>query len=216
VAPVRIGRPPLTDEAVEQRRTHILGVTLGLVARDGADRVRLRDVAHEANVSVGMLQHYFATRDALLREAFFAHAQEVVARVEFAARAGASPWARIASLVVSITSADDYLERCALWIEFAAAASRDGELRRMMTEAYGRWRVPLTEAVQAGVEDGIFRPVLSPSSVVDNLLALIDGYELALAIGEKTDVLQVAREMTAVAALLLGYDEPSGTDVDAG
>ncbi|MFD1827064.1 MULTISPECIES: TetR/AcrR family transcriptional regulator [Mumia] len=214
MASVRIGRPPLNDEAVEQRRSHILGVTLALVARDGADRVRLRDVAQEASVSVGMLQHYFATRDALLHEAFSAHAQEVVARVEVASRADVDPWERIRSLVLSITNPEDYLQRCSLWVEFAAAASRDVGLRTLMTEAYGRWRVPLNDAVQAGVDAGIFHPVLPPASVVENLLALIDGYEVALAIEEKTDVDKVADEMTAVAGALLGYD--AGAAADAG
>ncbi|WP_262849613.1 TetR/AcrR family transcriptional regulator [Mumia quercus] len=209
MAPVRIGRPPLDEQAVEQRRSRILGVTLTLVARDGADRVRLRDVAQEAGVSVGMLQHYFATRDSLLHEAFSAHAHQVVERVEGASRVDADPWERIRSLVLSITSPEDYLQRCTLWVEFAAAASRDPALRRLMNEAYGRWRVPLNDAVQAGVESGIFRPVLPPSSVVENLLALIDGYEVSLAIGEKTDVARVAEEMTAVARTLLGYDRGS-------
>jgi AcrR family transcriptional regulator len=205
----RTGRPPLAEEAVEQRRAHILGATLGLVARVGADRVRLRDVADEANVSVGMLQHYFSTRDALLREAFHTHAAAVADRVQTAGNVDADPWERIVSLITSITRPADFLQRCALWIEFAAAASRDAELRTLMSEAYDRWRTPLTEAVRAGVEDGLFRPILPASSVVNTLLALIDGYELAVAIGEQTDISRVGSELTAVARALLDHHAPA-------
>jgi len=196
----------LTDAAVEERRSRILSATLALVAREGADRVRLRDVARDAHVSVGMLQHYFATRDDLLREAFHAHAQAVVARVDEATRESDDPWERIAALVVSITGSDDVLARCALWVEFAAAASRDPELRKLMAQAYGRWRAPLQEAVEAGVATGLFRPVLGTSAVVECLLALIDGFEISLAIEEKTDVAEVARLLTDAAAALLGRD----------
>jgi AcrR family transcriptional regulator len=193
-----------------QRRAHILHATLGLVARVGADRVRLRDVADEANVSIGMLQHYFSTRDALLREAFHTHAAEVTDRVQTAGALDVDPWQRITSLITSITRPADFHQRCVLWVEFAAAASRDAELRTLMSEAYDRWRTPLTEAVQAGVSAQLFRPLLSAESVVNTLLALIDGYELAVAIGEQPDISRVGSELTAVAQALLDHRSPAG------
>jgi AcrR family transcriptional regulator len=204
-APRRIGRPPLTDEEVGERREHILAVTLRLVARDGSDRVRLRDVASEADASVGMLQHYFDTRDDLLREAFRSHARRVVGNVEGALSRADDAWGRITALVGDITRSPDYLQRCALWVEFAAASIRDAELRDLMLDTYSQWRAPLAKAIAEGVEQGVFSPVMPEAAVADSLLALFDGYEIALAIREQTDVERVADTMIEAARALLGY-----------
>ena len=64
-------------EAVEierkiDRRDEILAAAATVMARMGFERMRLRDVATEAGVSIGLLQHYFETREQLGRETFAA------------------------------------------------------------------------------------------------------------------------------------------------
>ena len=52
------------------RRDEVLAAAATVMARMGFERMRLRDVATEAGVSIGLLQHYFETREQLGREAF--------------------------------------------------------------------------------------------------------------------------------------------------
>lgn len=54
---------------VEQQRTHIAEAVGRLIARGGLEAVSLRSVAREAEVSMGRVQHYFATKDELLLDA---------------------------------------------------------------------------------------------------------------------------------------------------
>src|SRR5262249_36497332 len=54
----------------DEQRVAILDATLDLVASEGCDTLRLRDVAARARVSIGSVQHYFDTRENLLIEAF--------------------------------------------------------------------------------------------------------------------------------------------------
>jgi AcrR family transcriptional regulator len=176
------GRPALTEDQLRQRKRAILGVALTLVATQGADAVRLRDVALRAGVSVGSLQYYFDSRDQLIREAFDQHAREVVDSIALADDPTAEPWARLAAVLGAAVLKPDFCERCALWIEFAAAALHDDQLRTLMDSAYEAWRGLLANIVQEGIEDGAFHPSLPPRSVVTCLLALIDGLELAVAI----------------------------------
>lgn len=199
----RVGRPPLDTTTLQERRELIMNATRALVAEEGADKVKLRSVAARAGVSVGTLQHYFVTRDELLRETFRFHAREVVDSIQRTAQ-HADPWSRIEAMILNTVRSPDYHLRCVLWVEFAAAAARDRELRELMVRAYATWRAPLLDAIHTGTAAGSLKPRMTPESVATNLLALIDGYELALAIGEQTDAEAVGQEILETASILVG------------
>lgn len=50
----------------DQRRRHIVESLLRITGTQGLDAVSLREVAHEAGVSMGAVQHYFASKDEML------------------------------------------------------------------------------------------------------------------------------------------------------
>ena len=54
----------------QARRQEIADAVLRLAASQGLDAVTLRHVAAEAGVSMGRVQHYFATKDEMLLFAF--------------------------------------------------------------------------------------------------------------------------------------------------
>ncbi len=54
------------DTKQESRRARIADAVLELGSREGIERVTLRAVATEAEVSMGQVQHYFASRDDML------------------------------------------------------------------------------------------------------------------------------------------------------
>lgn len=63
------------------RRLDLLDALMRITRRDGWDGVSLRKVAAEAGVSMGMVQHYFATKDEMLRFAIEMMAEDVRARI---------------------------------------------------------------------------------------------------------------------------------------
>jgi len=176
------GRPPLPPDELSRRKRAILEVTLRLVADQGAAAVRLRDVARAAGVSVGSLQYYFDSRDELIRAAFDQHARDVVDLVGLAGDASATPPARLAAVIEAAVLRPDLRRSAALWMEFVTAGLHDAQLRALLEGAYEAWRDLLAEVVRAGTETGDFRPLLPPQTVVACLVALIDGFELAVAI----------------------------------
>jgi AcrR family transcriptional regulator len=150
-----------------------------LVAVHGFERVRLRDVAKEAGVSIGALQHHFETRDGLLRETFLWSAGRRVREWAAVADRGGDPWTRLVALLERAVQEDEFKLRSTIWIEFCAAASRDEEIRSVMADLYDQWRAPLRRAIADGVEAGIFDPAAPIDDVVDILAAQIDGAEVA-------------------------------------
>jgi len=59
--------PKLVDH--DERRRLIADAVFRVTARDGLDAASLRHVATEAGVTAGMVQHYFPSKDAMLRYA---------------------------------------------------------------------------------------------------------------------------------------------------
>jgi AcrR family transcriptional regulator len=163
----------------DAQREHVLASAERLVAVRGFERVRLRDVAKEAGVSIGSLQHHFETRDGLLRETFLWSATRRVEQWAEEADVSGDPWQRLSSLLVSVFEVEDFQQRSTIWIEFSAAAARDDEVRKVMANLYERWRMPLREVIRAGVDAGVFVPVAAVDDVVDILAAQIDGLEVA-------------------------------------
>ena len=110
------------------------------------------DVADEAGVAVGTVQHYFGSRDALLGAAFLEANRVAVSNARAMAVAGGrDPWHRLTLIVEEFTR----LDRWALWLEFWAAARRRDELRAVLEAAYGAWREPIVEAIEEGVAAGL-------------------------------------------------------------
>ena len=189
-----------------RRKRAILDAALRLVAAQGAGAVRLRDVARESGVSVGSLQYYFDSRDQLIREAFDQHVREVVNLVTLAGDVSATPGARLAAIIDAAVLRPDLRFSAALWMEFVTAGLHDDQLRPLLGGAYEAWRELLAEVVRAGTASGEFRPLLLPQPVVACLVALIDGFELAVAVGvaDATPAAIAGKLKDAATALLTG------------
>ncbi len=173
------------DAALEVRtdgqRGRILTSVIELVAEMGYERVRLRDVAKHAGVSIGTLQHYYETRDGLMLAAFAHHTEKIVRGLEEIAARHRDPWDRIRNLVEYITHPRGFRNRCLAFMEFAAASARDKELRHLFELQYDGWRAPVQAAVEEGLAAGVFRVVSTVEETVDLILTQIDGLEIAVA-----------------------------------
>lgn len=205
-AATRAGR----DLSVEARRLQILRAAAKCLADRGYEAVRLKDIAHEAGVTTGALQYYWESRESLLEQAFEQVSVDLLERWATVTTDVAHPWGQIEALVEQLATAPDVRRHCSLWTEFAAAAGRHDFLRPGFASIYDAWRRLLTDAVTAGVEQGLFAPVLPVPDVVIALLTQMDGSELALA--ADIDVMDADRlhALTlAMAADLLRFDPGS-------
>ena len=168
-------RPSLAD----QRRPQILAATCHAIAERGFDRTRLADIAAAAGLGVGVVQHYFPSRDGLLAEAFrFANERTIAAWTAGSASAH-GPWQRLERLIETATTDDPaWSEMWSAWLEIWRVARHDERLRAASAEVYERWRGPLLEPVTEGVRQGLFRPRAPVSDIVDGLIAMCDGLDL--------------------------------------
>jgi AcrR family transcriptional regulator len=162
----------------------LLEAAVRAVQRLGFERMRLRDVAEEAGVSIGLLQHYFETREQLGREAFAAACGERARRFAESAEPGGSAWDRIRQMLSFAFDHEGIRDRAVTWLDLCAAASRDPQLQQEALRVQDVWRKPLLAAIAEGVATGELNPRLEREAAVDMLLALVDGTELAATIGD--------------------------------
>lgn len=172
---------PSTDSRTSAQRSAILEAAVEQIALKGYDGVRLRDIARAAGVSIGLLQHHFGTRDALLGEAFEHHCAQLLDGWQELVSRRHDPWERIVALVDRLARSPLLSQRAIVWADFCASSARWPDLRPHLRRIYAEWRALVAETVQEGIERQMFRPRLPIDRVVDLLIAQIDGALLAVA-----------------------------------
>ncbi|HXM56850.1 MAG TPA: TetR family transcriptional regulator C-terminal domain-containing protein [Candidatus Dormibacteraeota bacterium] len=126
--------PRRTDH--DARRRRIAEALLRLASRDGLEAVSLRHVAAEAGVSMGQVQHYFRSKDEMLRFALDVISERAAERI--GRRAGAAAGSGDAGALVR-----------AILVELLPL----DETRRL--EAYVGFAFLARAAVQPGIADGL-------------------------------------------------------------
>jgi|SRR5690348_11186509 len=198
----RVGR----DVTAEDRRTQILRAALSCIAVTGHESVRLRDVAREAKVSIGALQHHFDTRDELIARTFQQASEDLLDTLAEQADMDLAPWERIVALVDSLVNRRSLRQRCVIWIEFAHASARHDETRAAFMAVYRRWSEIVAGAVRDGTRAGHFHPTLPTPMIVELILEQLDGGILGIASGVGgIDGPRLRKSTLALAGVLLGH-----------
>jgi AcrR family transcriptional regulator len=176
------GRPQEPGEAarIAERRGQILHAAAKVISERGADRTRLSDVSRAAGVSIGLIQHYFESRDQLLAAAF-EWCTELWMRdwQEASARESTPPRRLIELLQMSAFEAEGWHEvQWRMWIEFWSLCDRDRTFRAQYHGIYARFRRPFYDCIRDGVESGDFDLDEPVEDVVDRLTAAIEGFRV--------------------------------------
>lgn len=179
----------MADDQRVDRRALILDAAVAVISRRGVDRARLADVAEEAGVSLGLVQHYFRTRERLLIETF-RREQERISRIWTAAvPAGTDPLLRLAEYLRlsspqgSASAATAFDPGWSFWLEFWSKANRADEIRAEVADIYADFAELFRTAIREGVERGEFHPVSKVDDVADRLISLMDGIAIRTLLG---------------------------------
>jgi AcrR family transcriptional regulator len=179
--------PVLVDR--EARRAELSELVLDLVAELGLEGVTVRALADAAGVSIGTVQHYFPSKDALLLHAQARANDAVGARADEAAAGARGPREALAAIAAAIlptneTSARDVrvflaFETRALNVPRLAARARrdDEELTAGLAELFRLAGVeaPRREAVAfVALVGGLCQPLLRGTCTPAEAAAIVD------------------------------------------
>lgn len=198
----RVGR----DITADERRTAVLRATLECIAELSSEKVGMRDIARRAGVSVGLLQHHFASRDELIALAFRQSSEDILREWGEAFTGPLGPWERIVLLIDILVDREPLRQRCLVWLDFAGAAARHPETREQFSAVYEAWDRILRGAIVEGRRSKVFTPALSTNQIVEALLAQIDGGIMTIASGmDRMDGPHLRATTLALAGALLGH-----------
>ncbi|MFN8185756.1 MAG: TetR/AcrR family transcriptional regulator [Gaiellales bacterium] len=177
------------------RRPQILEAAARVISRRGLTGLRLAEVADEAGLSVGSIQHYFGTRDRLLIESFAYETERAVERWVASENGDGDAWERLVALVDIVLDPPTFRERWTRWVQFWAAYAREPKLRRSMGQAYEMWRQPFRRAFEDGLASGEFRISIPLDRLADRSIDLLDGLALQVLLEAPGVTLARAREL---------------------
>ena len=166
-------------EAIRNRTSEtIADATIRLIARDGFDTVSVRNVAREAGIAPGTVQHHFPSRDELMRAALERTADRQLGRV--ADLPAIRDAFRIAQrgLRALLPLDDQRREEAIVWIAFSAAASTRPSLRQAHGEFVGLLRRHVRHILEYAHEVGQTREGISLELATVSLTATVDGLVL--------------------------------------
>ena len=179
----------------------LLDCVLDLLVGEGYEGISIRRVATAAGVSIGAVQHHFATKDALLAAAMDRVSQQFQERLERRIAPGAGPaeWLRaVADELVS--TGEERRPASVIWLVRMARAAVHEPTAEVHRREWQQVEDLLAQLVAAA------RPDLAEQVVRDEatvLLALLDGLAGAVAVepgrvpAERAEAL-VARHLDAL------------------
>lgn len=162
-----------------RRRAEILYGAIGVIARDGVAAAKLKDIARESGVSLGLIQHYFDTRENLVDSAFTVMMRVISRESALRMQAIDDPLEIIYTTghmhafgTVSLPG------RWGFWSELWAASGRSSHLRRVATQVYELWAKPIEAALSQLAAAGRLPSAADPYLLTTGMLALMDGLSI--------------------------------------
>lgn len=177
----------------EARREQIVSAARSVIVRRGLGATSLRDIAAEADVSMGTVTYHFDGIDEILGEVVIAESTRFYATVIAAADAEPDPRAALRLLTDPLfAEGEDVDAHWRIWTDYWAVISR----RPGISEAYATrirsWERCAARVIARGAASGAFRGV-DPAATALKLAAYSDGLATQRAQGVSALTRAVAR-----------------------
>ena len=170
------GKPRFERHDADVRRRSLVEATLESLKRHGHEGLSIRRISAEAGVSIGLINHHFPNKNALVAESYRHFNSQLVAGIRAAAEnAPHAPRERLHALFKATFSPPN-LNRdvLAVWIVFWGLYHHSSEIQAVHDEAYGGYMSLLREPL-ASLQKAHGRLRLNVRLAAIGLQALLDG-----------------------------------------
>jgi AcrR family transcriptional regulator len=164
----------------DERRRQVAAAVAALIADDGLDGVTVARTAATAGMSVGLVQHYFSSKDEMLLFTFTQVRERIVRRAtvdaESANRAGARIEHIMCDALSELLPTDEQRRReCRVATVFTGRAADNPRLAETLRASNEHLRTLVARAIHNGKECGEVPADTAEQQVAARLLAALDG-----------------------------------------
>jgi AcrR family transcriptional regulator len=174
----------------DDRRRRIAQAVCELIGRDGLEAATLREVAAQAEVSLGAVQRCFRTKEEMLVFAQEHVNQRVTERARARIAESPEPGSVATMLEQTLTAMlavdDENLLDARVWIAFTAQSAVVPALAAVQRGHYAGLAELLVVLLRTGQENGQIRPEVDAESETDALITLADGLTVQVLLGRHT------------------------------
>ena len=166
--------PKVIDKA--EKRREIALASVEVFGTKGFERTRMEDVAKKAGVGKGTIYEYFPNKEELMTGAFEALFTGMMAGLmpEPDPERNAADTLRLIT-ERTIAAAQEIGHAYRFFLEYMLHASRSDKTHDFLAEVLVMYRQWLTELIQSGMDDGLFRDDIEPYETAAAIAAWFDG-----------------------------------------
>lgn len=171
------------------RREAILEAAAVVISERGVDAARMADIAEQAGVSLGLVQHYFRHRERLLSEVFRHELDRISRTWTTLVDPDSPPLERIIDYLAlcvpvgSDSASREFGPRWGFWLELWSKAHRDASIGSQVPDVYASFAVPFGQAIDQGVAEGLFVLRGEAADTIARLVAMVDGLAVQTLVG---------------------------------
>jgi AcrR family transcriptional regulator len=174
----------------EERRRALAEAVFVIIGERGLDGVSLRDVARQADVSMGAVQHWFSSKDEMLRFALDHMRARVLGRLQDRIGRLITPSRRDlveAALEVMLPLDEAGRQEACVNVAFVELATVDASYADLLRRGYQRLVDGSKAQLRAASDAGELLPDVDPDSEAVALYFLAQGLVAPLLVGMLTD-----------------------------
>ena len=165
----------MSEKRQEKRKDELVDAAFELIADNGFEGLRTRDVAAKAGVNIATLHYYFPTKESLIRG--------VLDRAMMRFRSTLTPHGSPADQLRNHLRAVRKLlaeepELTSVMGELALRSARDASIGGIMTEMYQAWHSTMRGLLRRAVREGGLRPELDSDGVAALIVATLTAITL--------------------------------------
>jgi len=184
------------------RRRQVAEAVERLIAEDGLDGVTVARTAAAAGISVGLVQHYFSSKDDMLLHTFTAVRNRIEQRVLVDAQSADDAGARIEQILLAALADmlpfDDVRRReCRVVLAFTGRAVDNPSLADALRASNAHLRALLAQAIHNGKECGEVPGATAEHAEAARVFAHLDGLILYSYVDPETMPLELAKSALA-------------------
>ena len=169
--------PTAKTAVFDERRHALVRAAYGIIAAEGFERLRTRDVAAKVGINVATLHYYFTTKEALIEGvALHLAGQFQTIRAPAASEPSASAADRLHQEFADARFyLDERPEMISVVQELTQRARRDPSVAAIIGPLNQAWRAGIEAMIAAGVAEGVFNADLDPKGASVVVVAALSG-----------------------------------------